>query len=114
MVRVRIAQPSFRAMIAGIACLKNIQTWPPFPERERSKNRWRVHLAPSREERGGILLPGLLSKSTAKEPAGVVLQKRVDSDCMIPDKMTTHNLLGQWPELSSLAITFLTILVFGR
>jgi hypothetical protein len=32
---------------------------------------------------------------------------------MIPNKMTTHNVVGQWPELSGLAINFLAVLVVG-
>jgi hypothetical protein len=36
MIRVRITQPSFLTVEAGIARSKNIQTWPPFPDRERS------------------------------------------------------------------------------
>jgi hypothetical protein len=32
---------------------------------------------------------------------------------MIPDKMATHNVLGQGPELSGLAIDLLAVLVFG-
>jgi hypothetical protein len=66
-----------------------------------------------REERGGVLLPRPLIEIDRQEPAGLVLQKRIDSDCMIPDKMTTQNVLGQWPELSGLTINFLTVLVFG-
>src|SRR5271165_1255743 len=47
MVRVRIRHPSLRAVIADSARSKKIQTWPPFPERERSKaagtlNSWQV------------------------------------------------------------------------
>src|ERR1035438_7628185 len=37
MVRVRITQPSLRAVIADSPRSKKIQIWPPFPERERSR-----------------------------------------------------------------------------
>jgi hypothetical protein len=110
---VRIAQPSFRAVVAGTARLKNIQTWPPFPEPGTLQHRWHIHLATSSEERGGVLLPGLLIEINRQEPAGLVLQEWIDSDCTIPDKMATHNVLGQGPELSGLAIDLLAILVFG-
>ena len=36
MARVRITQPSFRAVVAGIDRSKKIHTWPPLPDRERS------------------------------------------------------------------------------
>ena len=36
MVRVKMAQPSLRAVIAGTACSKKIQTWPPLPDLDRS------------------------------------------------------------------------------
>jgi hypothetical protein len=61
----------------------------------------------------GLILPGLFIEIDRQEPAGLVLQKRIDSDCMIPDKMASHNVLGKWPELSGLAINFLAVLVFG-
>ena len=47
MVSVRRYEPTFLAMLAGMASAKKNQRWPPLPERERSKatgsaNRWQV------------------------------------------------------------------------
>src|ERR1035441_769908 len=66
MVRVRITHPNLRAVIAGSARSKKIQTWPPFPERERSKtagafNSWQVSRK-ARESYSQVFL----SKSAAR------------------------------------------------
>ncbi len=66
-----------------------------------------------REKRSGVLLPGLLIEIDRQEPAGLVLQKRIDPDRMIADKMPTNNVIGERPEFSRLAINLLAVLVFG-
>ena len=66
MVRVRIAQPSFRAVVAGIARSKNIHTWPPFPDRERSSAAGTFNSRQTARNAAASFCHAFLSKSTAR------------------------------------------------
>jgi hypothetical protein len=91
--------------------LKNIQTWPPFPERERSKTAGTFISRQAARNAAASFCQGLLIEIDRLEPARLVLQKRMDSDCMIPDKMTTPNVLVRGLSFLVWRSTFFTVLV---
>ena len=48
-----------------------------------------------------------------EEPAGLILQKRINADSVISDEVPAHYLVSQRSELPSLAVNLLAVLVFG-
>jgi len=56
-------------------------------------------------------LPCSLVEIDCEEPAGLILQQRINADSVIPDKVPTYYLVRQRSELPSLAVNLLA--VFG-
>src|SRR5262245_27414790 len=77
--RVNSSVPSRRASDAAIGSAKNIQTWPPFPDRDRSSAVGTFQLAASFQECLGIARPILLIEIDGDEIASVVEQQRINA-----------------------------------
>jgi hypothetical protein len=58
-------------------------------------------------------LPCFLIEIDREEPAGLILQQRINADDVISDEVPTHYLVSQRSELPSLAVNLLPVLVFG-
>jgi hypothetical protein len=58
-------------------------------------------------------LPCFLIEIDREEPAGLILQQRINADGVISDEVPTHYLVSQRSELPSLTVNLLAVLVFG-
>jgi hypothetical protein len=67
MVSVRTYEPSFRARLAETVSSKKSQTWPPFPERDRSRAAGRENLRQVSTKAPASSCQFWLSKSAAKK-----------------------------------------------
>src|SRR5680860_527175 len=98
------ASPRFRALWADMAWAKKIQTWAPSPEREisvRAHAMARTRLCVC----GGIRLPSSVVEVAHQQPAGVVVQHRVEAGVealrasAASHQMSFDDLIGQREEI---------------
>ena len=104
-VSVSRCDPSSRARAAGMASSKKSQTWPPRPERDRSRAAGRSQ-ATARVEKGrGILAPVGLVEVDGQEAARLVLEaagrrprRRAGPSASRPRQMPADDLVGHRQE----------------
>jgi hypothetical protein len=110
MVRVRITQPSLRAVIADSPRSKKIQIWPPFPERERSRAAGTLksrHVSRNARESYSHVL---LSKSAARKKHVSSERRGYRPTVFLAQEVVLDYGVGQRDELPRLPVDLLPLL----
>ena len=84
MVSVRRYEPTFLAMLAGIASAKKSQRWPPLPDRERSSATGSASRPASLAQCPGIRLPGIAIKINRQQITGFVREQGIKAHDELP------------------------------